>query len=74
MKVFLVFLILSSPCLAEEKEHKVYDQGGLSKFHRITKNEKAIVELLKEVQILKKEIQLLKKAKSVSAPAVQEEK
>ena len=74
MKVLIFSLVFSSLSFAESKlpdEHKVYEKGGLSKFWRITKNEKAIVALIKEVELLKKEIQLLKQKQMKPAPQAQ---
>ena len=45
-----------------DEEYTVYDQGGMSKVHRITQNERAIALLLKEVQQLKQEVDTLKKS------------
>lgn len=75
IRIICILLISTNYTFSEEsllnQEHKVYDRGGLSKVHRITKNELAISALLKEVLSLKKEVMEIKKQLSDSAPKLE---
>lgn len=66
---YLILIFLSygalaldlSPGIKKYQFHTVYENGGETKFHRITKNETAIRKLQIEVQDLKSMILDLKK-------------